>query len=181
MSRILLMQDDALRAQEFKAALEQNGHEASITHGALAAIEMCKTTKFDLVIADMFISKDNKLVPDGGILLIGRLRMKDQLTLFAHDAPIIAMAGRRPNRAEPKVIRLALQVGATVCLENPVSFDELCNWVDKLLVKAEPSDCVVTYYPATTPVLQHHIGEPQQLSDVGVWDHPEDLALRNRG
>lgn len=133
--RFLVLEDYFPLRQEIIAFIEDMGHEA---HGAMNATDaslILKTSPFDAMIADIFIAKDGKLTPDGGLLMITRVRRSPNNLMIKSDAPILVITAgiEIPGGASP--IQLVLNMGADKALRKPLDQAELQDWINSVAPK----------------------------------------------
>lgn len=133
MAHILLMEDDFFLSQEYKADLEQLGHQVTLTSNATEALDLCHVIVFDIAIVDIFVKNNGHYTPDGGLLLIGKLRSPMNQSLFRPSQPIIAISGIREGDLAASILKTALQVGANISLPKPIYVPELNELVLTLL------------------------------------------------
>ena len=133
--RFLVLEDYFPLRQEIIALIEDMGHEA---HGAMNATEatvILKSSQFDAMIADIFVTKDEKLTPDGGLLMITRVRRSPNNLMINSDAPILVITAgvEIPGGASP--IQLVLNMGADKALRKPLDQVELQDWINSVAPK----------------------------------------------
>ena len=136
MSRILVLEDDQEFGALLKIGLEGAGYEIVLCTSASAALVLLEEQEFDLLIADLFIKANGRMVSDGGILLIGRIRAAtySQSPLARHSKmPIIAISGGIHYPQQDSLLRIAQSVGATVSLAKPFDQVELLLLIEPLL------------------------------------------------
>ena len=144
MASILYFEDDFRLAMESEDILTAAGHEVSLAQEFEAALALCLQREFDLVIADLFILKDGKVVPEGGYNLIMRLRStKPQVRrTWWRDVPILAVSGGLTFAygLDPKFDPAKpIKHGATSTLAKPFSPEQLLEKVEVLLAGTAPS------------------------------------------
>lgn len=140
MPRILLLEDDLEFGGLVKSGLEGVGYEVVLSENATAAIELLEEEDFDLLIADLFIKVDGKMVSDGGILLIGRIRaamFSDNVLARHGQMPILAISGGVHFPLQDSILKIAQSVGATDSLAKPFDQDELLRKIEQLLGPAD--------------------------------------------
>lgn len=140
---ILLMDDDDNLTSVLDEALTEAGHKVTITRSASEALEALNTSRFDLLIADLIVFKDNKSVPDGGISLISRLRGPTNRNLddWVKTMPIIAISGAIHNKGMSNLLKIARSLGADLALGKPTDTDDLLHAINTLTKRRQvPSD-----------------------------------------
>lgn len=136
MARILLLEDDLDFGKLVQTGLEGVGYEVVLCEGATAALKLLEEEDFDLLIADLFIKVDGKMVADGGILLIGRIRaatFSDGVLARHGNMPIVAISGGVHFPLQDSILKIAQSVGATKALAKPFDQDELLRTIEPLL------------------------------------------------
>jgi DNA-binding response OmpR family regulator len=128
MAQILLLEDDAQLARQIQTLLGMDGHHVETFGNASDALFYFKESKVDLVIADLFIRVEGKLVPDGGILLISNIRQ-----LQGKTTPVIAISGSFAEDMAEYTAGTAMTVGANVTIAKPFHPDKLTATVERLL------------------------------------------------
>jgi FixJ family two-component response regulator len=123
-SRILIIDDDAVAGPEMLALLAGEFHDAALVKDAAAGILALASSRFDLVIIDIFVTRM------AGLALIARLRALG-ITL-----PIIGMTGvKLAELMCPSLdfVDLAIEAGATCCLRRPIEPRHLLEAVNSNL------------------------------------------------
>ena len=137
MARILLMEDDVDYASMLAEILEVDAHKTKICASASEAWEELQSTRYDLLITDIYVKKDGAFTADGGVTLLGRVRsprnMTDPATAWLSDLPVLAITGGQaiPGGFDPLI--QARDMGANELMRKPVGMDELRQVVDDLL------------------------------------------------
>jgi DNA-binding response OmpR family regulator len=132
---ILLMEDDELLTVVFQELLAAEGHEVTGCTTATEAREEISNGKFDLLITDIVVVKNQKPIPDGGISLINWLRgpFSSEREGWMRRMPIIAISGAIHNQGMSDILRLSEDLGADVTLGKPADTKELLDTIDTLL------------------------------------------------
>ena len=125
MKHILIMEDNALLAHEWKDVFELNGHTVTLTHNGEDAVTQLDETKFDLVITDLFVPGQK-----GGLHVVGKI-----LRMRRGAPPIIAITGQKRTRDKEEdtnyFLRQVEQLGVSQTLEKPFPAAELLLIADK--------------------------------------------------
>lgn len=135
MALILIMEDDVEQASLLKECLSEMRHEAIVSHNANDALRIATERRPDLLISDIFVRDKQGRLTEGGVLLIGRIRnagLKPQ-TRWMADLPVIAITGARSDESRVPTLEIATTIGASKCMEKPISFSALRAAVDELL------------------------------------------------
>lgn len=128
MSKVLLMEDDLALSYELKEQLETAGYTVAVRTSASEAIEELSRESYDLLISDVIVMKDQRAVPDGGIVLISWVRRSPRYKKM----PIIVISGTSKYPGMGSILRTAQKIGADVGLEKPVIIPELLDEIARL-------------------------------------------------
>ncbi len=125
MKHVLIMEDNALLAHEWKDVFELNGHKVTLTHNGEDAVAQLDETKFDLVITDLFVPGQK-----GGLHVVGKI-----LRMRRGAPPTIAITGQKRIRDTEEdtnyFLRQVEQLGISQTLEKPFPAAELLLIADK--------------------------------------------------
>ena len=143
MADILVMEDDELQAAVFERALRGEGHIVDLTASASEALACLADRSYDLLITDIYVRNSSGLTPDGGILLIGKVRnarfgVDPSLPKHLASIPIIAITGAGAtsySRIDP--LESARDLGADFVLRKPLDLDELALSVRHALSQSQ--------------------------------------------
>lgn len=140
MVKILLMDDDVDLTSVMGEVLQNAGHVVTVAASGSEALEKLSEDRFDILIADLIVFKDNRSVPDGGISLISRLRgpMSWNLTPWMREMPIIAISGAIHNQGMANILQIAQSLGADMAFRKPTDTDELLNAITMLTAPNNP-------------------------------------------
>ena len=135
MARILIFEDDVDYAGLLQESLESAGHSVAVTDEGDEAIRLLASSEFDLALIDIFIHRNGKVVPDGGLLLLGRLssRQSGRPGTSIRKVPVIAMSGHFDNKGLGEIDSYARSFGADEILAKPFTHDQLVAAMDRLL------------------------------------------------
>ena len=126
MARILLIEDDlAFRAPLVKL-LTTDGHQVEVAGDGIAALELLKTIRPELIITDVLMPKMD------GIETIMELSRSDNAV------PIIAMSGGRRSITREFNLTSAQLVGVKGTLAKPFSWADLRRAVQDALASPPP-------------------------------------------
>jgi CheY-like chemotaxis protein len=124
MPTVLILEDDARLADEWRALLTDHGLQVLYVRTATEAGEALRHAAVDVVLADIFVEVAGQLTPDGGITLLGlttQARIEGQRT-----PPIIAVSGAPTSGPyATRVLDLARSMGAVETLSKPVPPEDL--------------------------------------------------------
>lgn len=139
MERILIMEDDRVQGELLSLALEQEGRRIDHELCGRDAWTRLTSEPFDLLITDIFVKSGAEHVPDGGLLLISRMRtsVRGDYADALKRMPVIAISGSFGRGRLPDTHQLALDMGADVLMRKPVDLDELRGQV-RLLLDGSP-------------------------------------------
>lgn len=135
MVQILLLEDEFDEAVLFQEFLREAGHEVQLCTNADDALTYLKAARYDLVITDLFVRQKKVLTHDGGLRVIGTLRLAWKRDPFAtpHDTPIIAVTGASYGADRDFFLDQARTLGANVTLHKPVMATELHAAIARLM------------------------------------------------
>ena len=152
MTRILLVEDDAMMGQAVKVALSQAGYVVDLIDNAEDAEAALDTTPYDLVVLDI------NLPGKSGLELVGGLRRRKK------DIPVLALTARDTTKQKVE----GLHGGVDDYLVKPFDVDELLARLLALLRRSNgrPSPHIkngaVTLDPSARMVEKN--GKPVNLS-----------------
>ncbi|MFV1528746.1 MULTISPECIES: response regulator transcription factor [unclassified Phaeobacter] len=131
MANLLVLEDDEVFADLLQVSLERAGHFPIFCADATQAIAQYDEYDFDLVIADLIVKKNNRAVPDGGVILLaflqGRAREGHKIP------PVISMSGATRAPGLENLLVTSRDLGATASLTKPFEPIELLSLIDELL------------------------------------------------
>jgi CheY-like chemotaxis protein len=132
MKTVLILEDDLALADDWRVALEAEGYAVVHAQSASEAIAMTQRIALDLVITDIFIEAQGKPEADGGISLLGLMRVaqiEGQAAL-----PVVAVTGApRTGPYATDVLEIARTMGAVRALHKPVTADEIAECVREII------------------------------------------------
>lgn len=109
MTHILIVDDEDMIREEMREALEFEDFGVTMAGSAHEALEMCKDTRFDVIVTDL------KMPKMSGLEFMSELGARNvDATLF-----VVSGHGAKSNQDE------ALKLGASACLSKPLDVDEL--------------------------------------------------------
>ena len=152
MTRVLLVEDDAMMAQAVKIGLSQAGHVVDLVDTAEDAEVALDTTAYDLVVLDI------NLPGKSGLDLVSNLRKRRK------DIPVLALTAR--NTTKQKVE--GLHAGVDDYLVKPFDLEELLARLQALLRRSNGrhsphiANGAITLDPAARTVQKN--GSPIALS-----------------
>jgi DNA-binding response OmpR family regulator len=110
MLRVLVIDDDYSVCAAIRMILDRQGFETVLAPDAHAGIQAFVSSRFDVVIVDIFMAVMN------GLETISGIRRR------APTIPLIAMSGfrfRDPTSPGPDFLGMAVTLGANICLRKP--------------------------------------------------------------
>lgn len=150
--KILLVEDDEALSFIVKDNLEQNSYIVELAQNGEIALELFKSTNFDLIIVDVMLPKID------GFQVAQTIRKKDE------QVPIIFLTAR--SMTEDKIT--ALTLGADDYIPKPFSMEELLLKIKVFLKRSQ-----------SQPIATHII---TRTIPIGKYDfHPEELTLTING
>jgi len=135
MARILVLEDDRDLSDQWDDTLTLAGHEVTITRNASEATIRVNENVYDLVIVDMYIREGGKLIPDGGVILLSRLRQLIDVNrpIWWRTVPILAVSGGASIKGGFDPLRTARDLQATDWMRKPFTPQDLNHRVTQLL------------------------------------------------
>ncbi len=121
MSRILVVDDDAVVRKSIRATLEAAGHESVEACDGEAGLEVLQKNKIDLAIVDIWMPN------------VDGLNFLRQLPEEFQEIPVIMISGGGTGATLEQATTMALVRGASEVLFKPFEPDELTALIDKLL------------------------------------------------
>ena len=131
MANVLILEDDPDFGSLMRVSLEQAGHFIVMCGTATDALAAYEEYRIDIVVTDLIIKEDNRPIPDGGLILISRLKAVNQYS--GRKVPIIAISGQLLALGMEHALDTARTVGADVALRKPFAPEELLATIDTLL------------------------------------------------
>jgi len=120
MSRILVVDDEAMLRRTLRAMLEKAGHTVAEAEDGREGLELFSAQPFDLVLTDIIMPNRE------GVETIGDIRRLNP------KVPIIAMSGGGSAGGD-LFLNLASQLGATRTLAKPIRQSDLIEAVNACL------------------------------------------------
>ncbi len=135
MARILILQEKEEISSYWTDAFLELGYDVTVETGATSAWSAVQEQRFDLVIVDIFVRRKDQNFPEGGTLLLGRLRAKklDAALDWMHHVPVIAVASAQVGKNNFSPLNFAKEIGASLALEKPVEIGDLIAASQRLL------------------------------------------------
>lgn len=137
MANVLILEDDLTLRHELTDGLRDYGHDCDCVGTVPEAMSALHRSRYDIVIADMYILQNGELSPEGGVSLIGWMRtFKYRLgpMTYLGETPIIVITGAGSTNNQ-LVLHMAVNVGATIALRKPVSVSELDAKIGRLTAR----------------------------------------------
>jgi DNA-binding response OmpR family regulator len=131
MTRVLVIDDDQSVGAAIQLTLARQGYETVLVPDAHAGVQAFESSKFDLVMVDIFMPGID------GLETIKDFRER------APTVPIVAMSGFRFRNSVPSVpdyLGMAAKLGATFCLRKPFAPDQLMAAINSCLDPVSSSD-----------------------------------------
>jgi CheY-like chemotaxis protein len=128
MTRVLVVDDDAMVCAAIEIYLERHGFDVTIANGGEAGLQALEDFGFDLMLVDIFMP---------------HMRGFESIRIFHERAPaipLIAMSGyafANLDSPAPDFLRMALELGAARCLRKPFTPDALLAAVDECLADVQ--------------------------------------------
>ena len=154
-TRILIVEDNIMLAEQQRKRLEKHGYEISVTTDEPGARRLLRKEHFDLVLSDVRL-------PEGdGISLLEWLR-EEKI-----DIPFIVMTG---YASVPDAVR-AIKLGADDYLAKPVQMDELLELIKDML---QPSSRV---YDRDRSLFHRNSPQMLEVENLARTVAPFDISV----
>lgn len=131
MTRVLVIDDNRSVGEAIQIMLARQGYETVLAPDAHAGVQAFESSKFDLVMVDIFMPGMD------GLETIKDFRER------APTVPIVAMSGfrfRNSMAPVPDYLGMAAKLGATCCLRKPFAPQQLIVAINSCLDPAFTSD-----------------------------------------
>lgn len=134
-ARILIMDDDAVFAVWLKEVLEAAGYLVDWARDGTAALLSLETGSYDLLISDLIVYQDGRVTADGGITLMGRVKIRGIMSKRQPNRklPVIAVSGATQSPGNTFILQTAKGLGADITLGKPVKAEEILEAAAQLL------------------------------------------------
>src|SRR5437763_9918689 len=126
MTRVLIVDDDAMVCAAIEIYLERHGFDVTIADGGEAGLRALEDSSFDLMLVDIFMP---------------HMRGFESIRIFherAPTVPLVAMSGyafANLDSPAPDFLRMALELGATRCLRKPFTAVALMTVINECLAE----------------------------------------------
>ena len=120
MAHVLVVDDDVDVRSLVRRVIEKLGHEVSDVADGKEALRLLETTRFDLIISDVYMADMD------GMELLVRIQ---QLEL---DVPVVVISGGG-YKPRDEVLKMAAACGAVATLDKPFTLEQLRDTVEPLL------------------------------------------------
>lgn len=139
MAAILIMEDEAPLAEAWAELLKEQGHSVQIASNGYQAYDLATAAPVDLLITDILVRRNEIPTPEGGVLLIGRLRTPgvEKTAPWVRGLPIIAVSGVPSFDGVAGPLQIAERLGANIALEKPIAHRTLLEAVEALLARRD--------------------------------------------
>src|SRR6202166_1636354 len=124
MAHILVVDDDPLVREAIEACLQHQGLDVTVADGGEAGFRALESSAFDVMLVDIFMP---------------HMRGFESIRLFHERAPaipLVAMSGyafATFDAPAPDFLKMALELGATICLRKPFTSKALLAAVNECL------------------------------------------------
>ncbi len=115
MAKILVVDDEKLICEEFKAILQEDGHEVDTAYNGMEALEKIKATEYGLVFLDVLMPR-----------MEGREAFEKIKQI--RQVPVVIMSGYIPPNKEREILAL----GAVACLKKPLDLGRVRSLVAQI-------------------------------------------------
>ena len=131
MPNILLLEDDIALAGHLCDVLEEQGHCVKWCKRGNEAFAALQEADYDMLITDVFLHDDGKLIPDGSLALLRRLRKTEPWA--SGDFPILAITGDVARSQYAPGLDVLCAWGAQRGMRKPFSDAEFTSAVSDML------------------------------------------------
>jgi len=107
--KVLVVDDKRVIGDLFGYILGYSGHDVTVVQDGLEAIELIKTSRFDVVFLDIVMPE-----PDGVTVL-------ERIKSLSPNTPVVMMSGYSIHEKRQR----AKELGAVTCLKKPFEMDEV--------------------------------------------------------
>lgn len=132
MISILLMDDDVAFAYGLTQTLRDHGYDVDTVDNASDAMEHIEAKNYAVVLTDIIIKVDGHFVPDGGLSLIHRLRVRESERNTPRPLPIIAMSGTTKYPGMKNILSIASSLGANATIAKPAAHQSYLDLIEEL-------------------------------------------------
>ncbi|MEM6639270.1 MAG: response regulator [Pseudomonadota bacterium] len=128
---ILIMDDDAVLAEQWRAALAAAGCHVTVSHSATEAVAVVEQEHIDLVIIDLLVRTPDNPGAEGGLSLLRALRFSTERKL--RTLKIIGVSGYKPLGKMGLAKQLMTEFGIEGFLSKPFESSDLVKLAAKTL------------------------------------------------
>ncbi|MEL6940778.1 MAG: response regulator [Cyanobacteria bacterium J06598_1] len=129
MAKVLILEDNLELALYWQRLLEAQNHGVQCCDTVAAALTLTEKMQPDLVIVDMLIKSGDTPLPQGGLTLVGKLKL-----LGTSCPPLLGVSGmKRSNYLKSTALEVAEKMGLDLALYKPISEEQLLRAVSYLL------------------------------------------------
>ena len=129
MATILIFEDNSSLALCWREALEEKNHHVCCCTTVQDALAMTEKLMPDMIITDMMIKQGGQFIPEGGLTLLARLKIK-----YSPPPGIIGVSGFKPGLyCQATALEIAKNSGIDLALYKPFSIEQLLAAVEQLL------------------------------------------------
>ncbi len=115
MAKILVVDDEKLICEEFKAILQEEGHDVDTAYNGMEGLEKIKAQQFDIVFLDVLMPRME------GREAFEKIKQISQV-------PVVIMSGYIPPNKEREILAL----GAVAVLKKPLDLNRVRNLVQQI-------------------------------------------------
>jgi DNA-binding response OmpR family regulator len=131
---LLIVEDDRELASMWQQFLQDQQHSVDVCSSVEDAEVLVHSNHYDLAIVDIFLREGNRVLSEGGVTLINRLRLKEATSHSGHRIKLIAITGA-PERAFGQFNALDSVTDLSDCvLHKPIPLETLGKEVARLFM-----------------------------------------------
>ncbi len=134
-SHVLIMDDEPEFAFELRNWLEGRGYDVTWSRSASEALEVVENDDIDVIITDIYVYNDGMPIPDGGVKLIGEMKIRTvrEVCRKADRVPVIAISAAVNMAGNELVLHTAQRLGADFALAKPLNYEDLAKCLKHIL------------------------------------------------
>ena len=131
MTSIILIEDDEDFGPLLLASLEETGHAVRLYTNTVDALEGYKKSPAEVIVTDVIIRENGRVVADGGITAIWKIKQEAAKT--DQSVAVIAISGAHYMIGMESILSTAQSIGADAVLEKPFAEEELMETIASVL------------------------------------------------
>ena len=135
---ILLVDDDSVLAELWQRYLISQGHHVDCCGTVADATVLLHSKNYDLLIVDIFLRQNGRILAEGGVTLINRVRIEDGFNNTKVGRPAVLAVTGADTRSHGKFTALhSVNALTDASLQKPVRLETLGREVQRLCTEIE--------------------------------------------